>query len=143
MFGGCIWHQYVIVPGLSAHVKFGSHPSGPIDHVGSYATSPIRSCKGKGGKQLMPATLSTTISNINNIQHASLISIPPPVVPNDKEEGEVDKILFSTYNQFLTGKNDILVTIYDANMETDIAVDVTIITRRIVDCISFSYSSII
>jgi hypothetical protein len=72
----------------------------------------------------------------------SLISLPP-VGPNDNEEGEVDKILFSVYNQLLTGKNDILVAIYDANMETDIAVDVTIITRRIVDCISFAYSSVI
>ena len=70
-----------------------------------------------------------------------LISLPP-VGPNNKEEGEVDKILFSVYNQLLDGKNDIIVAIYDANMEIEIAIDVnTIITRRIVGCISFSYSS--
>jgi hypothetical protein len=66
----------------------------------------------------------------------------PPVGPNNKEEGEVDKILFSVYNQLLDGKNDVIVAIYDANMETDIAIDViTIITRRILGCISLAYTS--
>jgi hypothetical protein len=70
-----------------------------------------------------------------------LISLPP-VGPNNKEEGEVDKIFFSVYNQPLDGKNDIIVAIYDANMETDIAIDViTIIMRRIVGCISLAYVS--
>ena len=70
-----------------------------------------------------------------------LISLPP-VGPNNKEEGEVDKILFSVYNQPLDGKNDIIVAIYEANMETDIAIDViTIITRRILGCISLAYTS--
>ena len=60
----------------------------------------------------------------------------------DKEEGEMDKMLFSGYNQLLDGKNDIIVAIYDANMETDIAIAViTIITRRIVGCISLVYTS--
>jgi hypothetical protein len=55
----------------------------------------------------------------------------PPVGPNNKEEGEVDKILFSVYNQLLDGKNDVIVAIYDANMETDIAIDViAIITKE-------------
>jgi hypothetical protein len=52
-----------------------------------------------------------------------LISLPP-VGPNNKEEGEVDKILFSVYNQLLDRKNDVIVAIYDVNMETDIAIDV-------------------
>jgi hypothetical protein len=70
-----------------------------------------------------------------------LISLPP-VGPNNKEEGEVDKILFSGYNQLLDGKNDIIVAIYDANTETDIAIVViTIITRRGVACISLAYVS--
>jgi hypothetical protein len=39
-----------------------------------------------------------------------LISLPP-VGPNNKEEGELDKILFSVYNQLLDGKNDVIVVI--------------------------------
>jgi hypothetical protein len=64
------------------------------------------------------------------------ISLPPLAGPNNKEEGEADKILFSIYNQLLSGKNDIIVAIYDTNIETDIAIDVIIIImRRIVGCI--------
>jgi hypothetical protein len=71
-----------------------------------------------------------------------LISLPPVAEPNNKEEGEVDKILFSVYNQLLDGKNDIIVAIYDTNIETDIAIDIiTIIMRRIVSCISLAYTS--
>jgi hypothetical protein len=71
-----------------------------------------------------------------------LISLPLVEPNNKEEEGEVDKILFSVYNQLLDGKNDIIVAIYDANMETDIAIAViTIITRRIVGCISLAYAS--
>ena len=70
-----------------------------------------------------------------------MISLPL-AGPHNKEEGEVDKILFSVYNQLLDGNNDIIVAIYDANMEPDIARDViAIITRRIVDCISLACTS--
>jgi hypothetical protein len=71
-----------------------------------------------------------------------LISLLPLLELNNKEEGDVDKLLFSVYGKFLNGRNDIIVAIYDANMETDIDVDViTIITRRIVACISLAYTS--
>jgi hypothetical protein len=72
-----------------------------------------------------------------------LISLPP-VGPNNKEEDEVDKILFSVYYQLLEGKNDVIVAIHDANVDTDIAMDViTIITRRRVNCISLAYHPVI
>ena len=49
-------------------------------------------------------------------------------------------MLFSVYSQLLTGKNDVIVAIYDPNMEIDIAAVVT--TRRaIVGFISLAYSS--
>lgn len=71
-----------------------------------------------------------------------LISLSAVGPNNKEEEGEVDKILFSIYNQLLDGKNDVIVTIYDTKMETDIAIDViTIITKRIVGCISLAYAS--
>lgn len=70
---------------------------------------------------------------------APLISLPQ-VGPKNKEEGEEDKILFSVCNQLLTGKNDAIVAIYDANMEIDIAADAITMRRTIVACISFSYS---
>lgn len=71
-----------------------------------------------------------------------LISPLPLLELNNKEEGDVDKLLFSVYGKFLNGRNDIIVAIYDANMETDIDIDViTIITRRIVACISLAYTS--
>ena len=66
-----------------------------------------------------------------------LISLPP-VGPKNKEEGE-DKIFFSVCNQTLTGKNDVIVAIYDANMEIDIAANVSTMRRTIIGCISFSY----
>ena len=66
-----------------------------------------------------------------------LISLLPLLELNNKEEGDV-----SVYGKFLNGGNDITVAIYDANMETDIDIDViTIITRRIVACISLAYTS--
>ena len=72
-----------------------------------------------------------------------LISLPP-VASNNKEEGEVDTMLLSVYNQLLEGKNDVIVAIYDANVDTDIAMDViTIITRRRVNCISLAYHPVI
>jgi hypothetical protein len=52
---------------------------------------------------------------------APSISLPPLGPKNNQEEGEGDKTLFSVYNQPLTGKNDVIVMIYDANMEIDIA----------------------
>ena len=70
---------------------------------------------------------------------APLISLPP-VGPKNEDEGEKDKILSRVWNQLLTGKNDVIVAIYDANMEIDIAA-VTTIRRTIVGCISFAYSS--
>jgi hypothetical protein len=49
-------------------------------------------------------------------------------------------MLFSVYNQLLTGKNDVIVAIYDANMEIDIAAVITM-RRAIVCFISLAYSS--
>ena len=61
-----------------------------------------------------------------------LISLRP-VGHEINEEGEVDRMPFSVYNELLEGKNDVIV----ANMEADIAIDIIIIImRRIVGRIS-------
>jgi hypothetical protein len=65
-----------------------------------------------------------------------LISLPP-LGPKNKDEGEEDKILSRVLNQLLTGKNDVIVAMYDANMEIDIAAVITM-RRTIVSCISFA-----
>lgn len=71
-----------------------------------------------------------------------LISLLPLLELNNKEEGDVDKLLFSVYGKFVNGRNDIIVAIYDTNMETDIAIDViTIITKRITGCIYLACNS--